>query len=1134
MVNLDNIALVEPVPPEPILPLLPRMVWSDQSQCPVCYVRDAVGWAGGPVNTRTGNLSYHETDLFIPVKGGALAFYRSYASGAVDFYTTTLGYGWTHNFDMRLHFTHNALTDTIELQASGGSRLPFFIERDGAGDITGYTPYPGVTASLGRITVTNPITTHYIVTGFNQMTYTFDYSGKLLQQADPFSNVITFTYNITGQLVRAAQDNRYLEYNYDANGRLVEVNDNIGRQVLLDYDGYGDLVAVTNTLEVATTYEYSITQSTSTHLLTMITDPSGRVVEETAYDAEGRAVQQWDGLGNLLVDIDYGIANSSNLTENVVIENGVIMTHTYDEWGTVIDMTFACIDGTPGCQAGLDKTYDFNFKANHIVDANNNSTVLEWDPGGSNVEQVTDGLDQNTFLDYDGLNNLIQVVNARDFATTYGYHDPTLPTFLTVITDALGNTTFFTATDGGLLQEQRDANGNLTTYDYNAFGQVTQVVRAAGTPEAITTTYGYDGAGRLITTTQSSAEESHTSLNVYDDGDRLIATVTNWTGNNPNNWQTDCANGTSESNVCTRYGYDAAGRTISTTNALDQTSLTFYDAAGRVVTSVTNYDGVTPFGQLCASFANPDPEYNICSLTGYDAAGRVVTTTGSLGRQTLTRYDALGRVAGSIANSVYVTDLEDCNFPPDNPDEDLCTLYQYDAAGNIEVVTDPVGRLTRTFYDELNRVKATIANWQGNNSSLIIAFDLDQCFALPAERDYDICTLYQYDEVGNTTLVIDTLGRMTRTFYDPLNRVQTTVANWNPATLDGPEDCVIEPGNDSVANICTLYGYDEAGNQITVTNALSQTSLTVYDSANRPVIQVTNWDGQTEIDEVEDCVLNDPDAVENLCTITTYDHLGRRVSVTDPMDNVTEFAYDGLGRVVTTTRTLDGQPVRIVTEYDALGRRLSQTDPLTHTTVFTYDSLNRLVTTTSPEGVAFTQQYNAASWVLTTTDSLNHSATNSYDDLGRLVATTDAENNTTQYVYDALGNQVAMIDAEGITTTYQYDDLNRLVRVIENDVPGANPTDDQDVVTGYGYDALGNRVSVVNAREITFTLTAYDGLNRPVVMTDALEVESHYAYDALGNRTVMTDGNNTVTLYTYDALNRLTLVEYLDDTETVS
>jgi len=63
----------------------------------------------------------------------------------------------------------------------------------------------------------------------------------------------------------------------------------------------GDLAVVTNTLGVATTYAYSGT----THLLTQVADPSGKIVEQTAYDNQGRATQQWDGAGNLLVDIQY-------------------------------------------------------------------------------------------------------------------------------------------------------------------------------------------------------------------------------------------------------------------------------------------------------------------------------------------------------------------------------------------------------------------------------------------------------------------------------------------------------------------------------------------------------------------------------------------------------------------------------------------------------------------------------------------------------------------------------------------------------------------------------------------------------------------------------------------------------------
>jgi YD repeat-containing protein len=161
--------------------------------------------------------------------------------------------------------------------------------------------------------------------------------------------------------------------------------------------------------------------------------------------------------------------------------------------------------------------------------------------------------------------------------------------------------------------------------------------------------------------------------------------------------------------------------------------------------------------------------------------------------------------------------------------------------------------------------------------------------------------------------------------------VQATVSNWNPATLSSPDDCVLSPTNESVENICTLYGYDAAGNQITTTNTLSQTSLTVYDAANRPVISVANWDG-TPIASEADCAFPPLQADTNLCTVTYYDPStgsgqarGQRSASKDPMGNETEYGYDALGRVITTTRWLDGVPVVSVNHYDALGNRITHT-----------------------------------------------------------------------------------------------------------------------------------------------------------------------------------------------------------------
>src|SRR5690606_17065493 len=212
-----------------------------------------------------------------------------------------------------------------------------------------------------------------------------------------------------------------------------------------------------------------------------------------------------------LVDISFAITNTY-----VVTENGVVMTHTYDSRGTLIDSTYSCADGTTGCGSGIDKAYDGHFKAKQLVDANGNPASLGWDMSGSNLESVTDALNKTTGMVSDDLNNLTQVVNAQGITTTYDYDNASFPTFRTSMTDALGNTTIYTPTVSGLLGAEQDPNDSVTTYDYNSFGQVVQVVQAAGTSEAITTTYGYDAAGRLQTTTETSAGESHTTLNVYD------------------------------------------------------------------------------------------------------------------------------------------------------------------------------------------------------------------------------------------------------------------------------------------------------------------------------------------------------------------------------------------------------------------------------------------------------------------------------------------------------------------------------------------------------------------------------------------------------------------------------------------
>ncbi len=559
--------------------------------------------------------------------------------------------------------------------------------------------------------------------------------------------------------------------------------------------------------------------------------------------------------------------------------------------------------------------------------------------------------------------------------------------------------------------------------------------------------------------------------------------------------------------VQTGSAYDANGNPARQEDGLGNPTLSIYDDANQLVNTT-------------------DPAGNVITYT-YDLNGRIESVTNADGTVTRSIYDDLGRLSRSVTN------WEDGVFDPNEPDTDVETRYQYDANGNTIIVTDTLGRMTRTFY-EGDRVRGRIANWDGSVT-------LADCAALPDVRDENICTQYAYDVSGHTVIVTDTLGRMTRTFYDAQGQVEARVANWNPATLSSPADCVLSPTNESVENVCTLYGYDTVGRQITTTNALNQSSLTVYDAANRPVISVANWDG-TPIDEEADCAFPPAQPDTNLCTVIYYDARGQRSAIKDPLGNEIEYGYDAQGRLITTTRYLDGGPVVSVSHYDALtcpggqcqgGNRIGQTDALSHTTTYIYDEFNRLAMTLSPESIATTRGYNTLGRVITITDGLGHQVLTDYDALGRRVAATDAEGHVTRYVYDGLGNQVAMTDANGVRTGYEYDGAGRLVSVVENDTGDAS-THDSNVLTRYAYDALGNRIVITNALGYTSTHTTYDALGRPITVKDALGHETHTRYNALGYRTVVTDANGTITYYSYDGLNRLTTVYYESDGATVA
>jgi len=210
------------------MPLPPDQTWAT-CECPFGCSTALQNWAGGPINTRTGNYHYRETDVSLPGLDGALHFERSYNAQASGLYTQTLGPGWTHTYAQRLYFSDDPGGEPgrVIVQGCRGSRFRF-MEQNTPNGVT-YEPRPGVWATLTR-TATTPYT--YTLTGVDQSTYLFDMEGRLQAIRSPQGQMLTLRYaneRLTG--VGKAGSTYALTFTYDTAGRLQTVVDPLSRTV---------------------------------------------------------------------------------------------------------------------------------------------------------------------------------------------------------------------------------------------------------------------------------------------------------------------------------------------------------------------------------------------------------------------------------------------------------------------------------------------------------------------------------------------------------------------------------------------------------------------------------------------------------------------------------------------------------------------------------------------------------------------------------------------------------------------------------------------------------------------------------------------------------------------------------------
>ena len=869
-----------------------------------------------------------------------------------------------------------------------------------------------------------------------------------------------------------------------------------------------------------------------------------------------------DATGNPLHDASGNEIVGFHKLARQVDPGGNVTVYGFDAHGNRVLMTVAA---TTAVAATSHYSYDSRGFMTEKVDPDGRTTDFTANTFGNLADTIVDpgGLHLVTQRAADVMDNTTSSTDPNGNVTSYAIDnwnrvtDVTPPAVVDPVPSAAHQLMIHRVYDNNSnLQSEKDQNGNLTTYVYDAFNRVTEKRRVMGaTPNDavdLITRYTYDPVGLLATQTDPNG---NVTTHIHDALLRETETseqVTEQAGAAPVTYATFYQYGNLSGENSGSGAFILAG--FSPTRVIDPRGFatdTVYDAAYRPIRKIRRMDNG-------AGVASTDPARagDLETDTIYSADGKAIetivhneTAAGSAAnRITYTFFDHQNRPTVSVValtglsvnSNQFVDDpVAFVANPANNMAGDLVTQTQYDAAGNPQFTTDPNGNKTETVYDAA-----------GRPTDKILRSPIDIFTASGGVHHYDgsatnSLTLSHtvYDSNGNEIQVTDANGNSTLTEYDARNRATRTASDLNGSrTID-------------VGDIVTSVSYDLNGNKVFSTNPNGIVTEFTYDADNRLTRSIVDFNRDSAFDPTQG--VNATDAV----TSSVYDKNGNIVSVIDPLGLVAETTYDELNRArinISNANAASGAADRLVTEtrYDADGNIIATVKQnwvngvmTPQVTSYQFDAFGRKtsITQSSPDGIApqpvTSFAYDAAGDVLTQTDPRNHTTAFAYDRAGRKTQMTqpavDAGTPTTTYGYDLDGNLTSVTDPLAHTMRYTYDALNRKTRQILPDPGGstaAGPT------TTFNYDAAGNLTRVIDPRstvsQTIATETVYDRANRKTSVhqpdpatgdpTSANAPVTNFAYDAAGNLTSATDAIGHVTSYAYDALNRRTSVTQPD------
>jgi RHS repeat-associated protein len=844
---------------------------------------------------------------------------------------------------------------------------------------------------------------------------------------------------------------------------------------------FGQLSKYVDGLGHVSTYNYS---DGGTGFLTREVDPLGRVTEYTpsiygnhlGIKKPDGALETWtrddldlptsytDELGRVttfirdanhrVTSIHYPDGTSESFTYNSF---GQVLTHTQKNGGVeefVYDATGLLKQAMDALGHVTHYSHDPAGRMSARTDPRGNTTGFEYNERGLLVKTTYPG-GVHQSQTYDSFGNRLSIVNELGKTWSYSYDEFRR---MKTSTDPLGRITRYDydLAGGACGCAHTDArptkvtlpSGKQMAFGYDKVWQLVSETSGAGSPEAATTSYLYDGAGNMVERTDPDG--SRTTY-TFDLRDRIIAIV-------------DALGNRSE------FAYDQSNNLLAHEQPDGKSVEYTYDSMDRLTKIVDPKAGMT--------LMTYDAESNLLQmkdprgrnyLYGYDLRNRQTSLKYPDGLAETYAYDALGNMTkykargGQTMTCTYDSRNREilCDWSDATPDVNRA----YDAAGRVTSMSSTVSELTY-LYDDANQLI--------EETQLVAG-------AGPTPRTVK----YSYDMDGNRAGVAYPSGTLIQWNYTHRNQVASIGVDGPPPMVSYVYDINGKRISKALENgVQTLYSYDAIDRLVSIEHRKGALSLATYqqgfDKLNRKKFvkrsdgkgDVFSYDANDQLVKVQYNATNpnttptSPDRVVNYA----YDKAGNRLSVNDD-GSLTTYKVNGLNQYTNVSgsaltwhgnlglKSHDGW----FYVYDAQTRLKSASKSGT-TITFAYDARNRCVLRNENGTKTFffhdhqdlIEERNASGTLLA---SYVHGRF--IDELLARITPSGA----VYYLQDGLGSTTHLTDDSGsVVERYSYDVYGKPFFMAGDGTP-------------IGATAVGNRF-LYTGREYLATIDLYDYRNR--------------------------------------------------------